>query len=62
MLTLEKRVIVGARLEGLSYEAVGAEFIYKLRKPGATRAIIRLLVNKFQRTECVADGKQATSI
>lgn len=60
MLTLEERIaVVGARLRGLSYEAVQAEFVRKFGKPGPTRANIRLLVNKFQRTGSVADGNRS---
>lgn len=56
MLTIEERVyIVSARLRGLSYIEVQQAFTRKFHKPGPTRANVRLLLNKFQRTGNVAD-------
>ncbi|PSN54046.1 hypothetical protein C0J52_14568 [Blattella germanica] len=57
MLTIEERVaVVGAPLHRLSYAQVQEEFRRKFHKPAPTRANIRLLVNKFQRTGNVSDA------
>ena len=60
MLTIEERVaVVGARLRRLSYAQVQEEFRRKFHKPAPTRANIRLLVNKFQRTGNVSDAPRS---
>ena len=51
MLTIEDRItLVSARLRLLSYEQVRQEFERNYHEPAPTRANIRMLVNKFQRT------------
>lgn len=55
----ERDAVVGARLRRLSYAQVQEEFRRKFHKPAPTRANIRLLVNKFQRTGNVSDAPRS---
>ena len=56
MLTKEERIaVVSARLHGMTYEQMRADFARKFRKPGSTRLTINKLVNKCQHTCSVAD-------
>ena len=58
MLTKEeRRAVVSARLRGMTYEQMRAEFVRKFRKPGPTRLTIKNLVNKFQ-SGSVADEER----
>ena len=51
MFTIEERIGVDrARLRGLRYDAVRADFIRRFRKSCPTNETIRQLVNKFNRT------------
>ena len=60
MFTIEERIGVDrARLRGLRYDAVRADFIRRFRKPGPTNETIRQLVNKFNRTGSVHDDTRS---
>lgn len=60
MLSTEERIaVVSARLRGFTYQEVQADFERKFRKPGPTRANIRLLMQKFQRTGSVQDVRRS---